>query len=343
MTEANPAPRPFWHEDRHRDRRPFLLARTRIKAALRGWFAAQGFIEVETGAVQVSPGNGTYLHGMAVGWRPDGGVEATRYLVTSPEFAAKKLLAAGERLIVDFARVWRNGEAGALHSPEFTMVEWYRAGADYAEVMADAVALCRVAAGGNGLHWRGQHCDPEAPPQRLSLCEAFAAHVGADLADLLDDRNGLAAVLAARGLTVAASDNWSDLFSKAVVALIEPQLGRGTLTLLDRYPISEAALARPCPDDPRFAERFELYACGVELANGFGELTDVAVQRDRFEADMAEQQRIYGHCYPLDEDFLAALAHMPTASGVALGLDRLVMLASGARHINDVIWTPFPL
>ena len=338
-----PADTPFWHPDAHADRRPFLLARTRIKAALRSWFAGQDFIEVETGAVQISPGNETHLHGMAVAWRPDGGMEQPRYLITSPEFAAKKLLAAGETRIVDFARVWRNGEAGPLHSPEFTMVEWYRAGQDYADVMADAVALCRVAANGAGLHWRGRHCDPVEPPERLSLCDAFARHVGADLMALLDDRDALAGVLAARGITVQADDNWSDLFSKAVVSLIEPQLGLGQLTLLDRYPISEAALARPCPDDPRFAERFELYACGVELANGFGELTDPKVQRARFMADMAEKQRIYGRQYPLDEDFLAALAHMPPASGVALGFDRLVMLASGARHINDVIWTPFPL
>ncbi len=336
--------RPFWHPDTHADRRPFLIGRGRVKTALRRWFEAAGFTEVECGAVQVSPGNETHLHGFAVEWRPDGSGPETRYLHTSPEFAAKKLLAAGETRIVDFARVWRNGEQGPLHAPEFTMIEWYRTHADYTAVMADAVALCRAAAaaGNRTLAWRDRTCDPLAEPERLAVTDAFASHAGIDLVAVLDDRDALAAACATTGIDVRADDNWSDLFSRVIVTRIEPRLGQGRLTLLDRYPVAEAALARPCPDDPRFAERFELYACGVELANGFGELTDAAEQRRRFEADMAEKQRIYGRRYPLDEDFLSALSQMPPASGVALGFDRLAMLALGARHIDEVIWTPFP-
>ena len=144
----------------------------------------------------------------------------------------------------------------------------------------------------------------------------------------------------AAGVRVLADDTWSDLFSKLLTQRIEPHLGIGRATILYNYPASEAALARRKPSDPRLAERFELYACGVELANCFGELTDAAEQRRRFEADMAEKQRIYGERYPLDEDFLAALDYMPAASGGALGLDRLVMLATGAERIDDVIWTP---
>lgn len=339
MTDA------FWRPGRHADRRPLLLARGRIKAALRTWFADADFLEVETGAVQVSPGNETHLHGFAALWRPEGGETETRYLITSPEFAMKKLLAAGETRIVDFARVWRNGELGPLHSPEFTMVEWYRAEAGWAAVMDDAVALCRAALAATGreaLVWRGRRCDPFAQPERLTLVEAFARHAGIDLIAVLDDRDALAAACTGAGISVRADDNWSDLFSRVVVTCIEPQLGDGRLTLLCEYPICEAALARPCPGDPRFAERFELYACGVELANGFGELTDAAEQRRRFEADMDEKQRIHGRRYPIDEDFLSAVAAMPQASGVALGFDRLVMLAVGARHINEVLWTPFP-
>ncbi len=132
-----------------------------------------------------------------------------------------------------------------------------------------------------------------------------------------------------------------DIFSRILSERIEPCLGQGRATILDRYPISEAALARPCPDDQRFAERFELYVCGVELANAFGELTDAREQRRRFEADMADKQRLYGESYPIDEDFLAALAHMPHASGAALGFDRLAMLAAGVESVHEVIATPF--
>ena len=336
---------PYWRRDLHDDRRPRLLARNRVKRALAHWFDEQGFVAVECGMVQRSPGNETHLHAFATEWRPDGGPPEPRYLHTSPEFAAKKLLAAGETRIVDFARVWRNGETGPLHAPEFTMVEWYRTGAPYADVMADSVALCRTAltaSGNDALRWRGAACDPYADAEVLTLAEAFDRHAGIALDALLDDRDALAAAVAGIGITVAADDNWSDLFSKVIVTRIEPRLGHGRLTLLARYPIAEAALARPCGDDPRFAERFEMYACGVELANGFGELTDAAEQRRRFVAEMDAKERLYGERYPLDEDFLAALATMPDASGVALGFDRLAMLALGARHINEVIWTPFP-
>ncbi|WP_305793649.1 amino acid--tRNA ligase-related protein, partial [Caulobacter sp. S45] len=135
-------------------------------------------------------------------------------------------------------------------------------------------------------------------------------------------------------------DSWSDVFSRVLVERIEPRLGEGRPTILYEYPLAEAALARPCPHDGRVAERFELYACGVELANGFGELTDPVEQRRRFEADMAEKARLYGERYPIDEDLLAALALMPPASGVALGFDRLVMLATEATRVNQVLWTP---
>lgn len=337
----------FWHPDIHADRRPFLHQRGRIKAALRGWFTTADFIEVECGAVQVSPGNEAHLHGFQTAFRPEGGgADVPLYLHTSPEFACKKLLAAGETRIVDFARVWRNGEISPLHAPEFTMVEWYRSGAALSEVMADAVALCRAAAEASGaaaLAWRGVACDPFAEAEHLTLVEAFARYAGIALEAVLEDRDALAAAVRGLGITVREDDGWSDLFSRVLVTRIEPELGRGRLTLLHRYPVAEAALARPCSDDPRYAERFELYGCGVELANGFGELTDAAEQRRRFAAEMDEKERVYGRRYPLDEDFLAALAIMPPASGVALGFERLVMLASGARHINDVIWTPFPV
>jgi lysyl-tRNA synthetase class 2 len=340
---AGTAATPFWEKHRHADRRPLLLARNRIIASLRAWFADTGFVEVEVAALQVSPGNETHLHAFGTEWVGPGGARLPRYLHTSPEFAMKKLLAAGETRIVDFARVFRDRERGALHAPEFTMVEWYRAGEPYEAIMADCAALLTAtakAASTNALRWRGRVADPFAPPERITVVEAFARHAGIDLLAVLEDRDAFASTAIAGGTRVVADDTWSDIFSRVLTAKVEQHLGVGRATLLTEYPASEAALARVKPDDPRFAERFELYACGVELANGFAELTDASEQRRRLDADMDEKQRIYGDRYPIDEDFLAALVVMPAASGVALGLDRLVMLATGATHIDQVQWTP---
>jgi lysyl-tRNA synthetase class 2 len=345
MTAGHP---PFWRPNIHADRRPALVARGRIKAALRHWFEARDFVEVEAAILQVSPGNETHLHGFATTLIDNAAQPHPYYLHTSPEFAAKKLLAAGETQIFDFARVFRNRERSALHHPEFTMLEWYRAGEGYETLMRDAAALlaqAAEAAGASALTWRGVEADPFAEPERLTLQEAFGRYAGINLlrtvtADNDVDRGGLVADAIEAGIRVAEDDTWSDIFSRVLSEKVEPHLGRGRATILCEYPISEAALARPKPGDPRVAERFELYACGVELANAFGELTDPAEQRRRFEADMDEKARIYGERYPIDEDFLAALAAMPQASGIALGFDRLVMLCTGARRIEDVLWTP---
>lgn len=339
---------PWWRPDVHADRRPALLARGRIRAAMAAWFAAEGFVEVDPPGLQVSPGNEAHLHAFRTRALGPDGAGREMYLHTSPEFAMKKLLAAGERRIVAFAHVWRNRERGRLHAPEFTMLEWYRAGAEYDTVMADAVALLRRAAEAAGtarLRFGGAECDPFAPPERLDLAQAVQALAGIDLMATMGpgaatDREGLAARAAAAGLRMAADDSWSDMLSKILVARVEPRLGIGRITILDRYPAAEAALARRAGDDDRVAERFEVYACGVELANGFGELTDAAEQRRRFAAEMDEKARRYGERYPLDEAFLAALSLMPPAAGIAMGFDRVVMLATGAARISDVIWAP---
>src|SRR5581483_10195136 len=189
-----------------------------------------------------------------------------------------------------------------------------------------------VAAGTRRFSFRGRAADPFAAPERITVAEAFARHAGIDLLRMLDDRDALAAAARAQGLRIAADDTWADVFSRVISEKVEPQLGIGRATILDEYPTSEAALARLTARDPRVAERFELYVCGVEVANAFGELTDPAEQRRRFQAEMAEKQRVHGERYPLDEDFLAALDEMPPASGIALGFDRLVMLATGARR-----------
>ncbi len=310
--------------------------------------AAEGFVEVDPVALQVSPGNEAHLHAFSTQALSEDGQPHPMYLHTSPEFAMKKLLAAGETRIAAFAHVWRNRERGGLHSPEFTMLEWYRTATDYTVLMEDCAALLALsarAAGSPLLRYRDRICDPFAPPERLSVAEAFTRFAGIDLLATMDavgrpDAAALRGQMQALGLRVASDDTWSDMMSAVLVTLVEPHLGQRRMTILDRYPVAEAALARPSADDPRVAERFELYACGVELANGFGELTNPAEQRRRFTAEMAEMERVYGQRYPLDEDFLAALSHMPPASGIALGFDRLVMLATGAPRIDDVIWTP---
>ncbi len=343
MTE----PSPWWMPHRHADRRAFLLARGRIKRAIRSWFEAQGFVEIETGALQVSPGNETHLHAFAT---EAIGTDLNRtplYLHTSPEFACKKLIAAGETKIFTFASVFRNRERGPLHAPEFTMLEWYRADAPYQMLWEDCASLLRIAADQTQRTqwtWRERSADIAATFDTLTLDQAFTQFAGIALHETYSahgtDRDGLAQGARAAGIKIGDDDTWADIFSRVLVEKIEPYLGMYRPEILHEYPISEAALARAVRGQPQVAERFELYCCGVELANGFGELTDAKAQRANLESQMAQRQTIYGERYPIDEDFIAALAHMPPTSGCALGFDRLVMLATGATHIDQVIWTP---
>jgi len=338
---------PWQRPDIHAQRRPRLLARGRITQAIRDWFEREGFVEVETAALQVTPGAETHLHAFATEAIAPDGARTPCYLHTSPEIACKKLLAAGEPSLFTLARVWRNGERGPLHHPEFTMLEWYRAEAPYETLMSDCAALLALAAetaGARRFEFGGRACDPFAEPERITLAEAFDRFASIDLLATVApdggaDRDGLAAAARAAGIRVADDDTWSDVFSRVIVERIDPALGVGRPTILCEYPAPEAALARLKPGDPRVAERFELYACGVELANAFGELTDPAEQRRRFEAAMDAKARLYGERWPLDEDFIAALAHMPPAAGAALGFDRLAMLATGAARVEDVLWT----
>ena len=338
-----------WRPDRLGARLPNLLTRGRIVAALRTWFAIEGFVEVETPALQVSPGNEVHLRAFATDLvAPD---DSTRrlWLHTSPEFAMKKLLAGGVPALFQFARAFRNGERSDLHHPEFTRLEWYRAGATYETLMADCESLVRAAlaaAGRPRLSWRGAEADVSRPFERLAVADAFRRHASIDLLATAPDprrpdRDMLAAAAGRAGLTARATDSWEDIFFRVMLERIEPKLGFGRPTILHDYPVSMAALSRPKASDPRLAERFELYVCGVELANAFGELTDAATQRARFEADMEIREALYGERFPIDEDFLAALAHgLPECAGIALGLDRLAMLCVGAPRIEDVLWLP---
>jgi lysyl-tRNA synthetase class 2 len=342
----------WWDRDQFAARRPRLLARNAILAALRRWFVEQGFVEVETPALQVSPGMEVHLRAFATELEEPFGPRRRLYLHTSPEFAMKKLLAAGESRLFQFARVFRNGERGATHHPEFAMLEWYRAGAGWSALAEDCEGILRAALAAvpptlseGALRWRGAAADPAPAFERLSVAEAFARDAEIDLLATAPDpaRPDAAALAAAArriGVATQPRDSWEDVFFKIFLERVEPKLGRGRPTILHSYPASMAALARIDARDPRIAERCELFVAGLELANGFGELTDAAEQRGRFEADMARKEALYGERYPIDEDFLAAVGAMPPAAGMALGFDRLVMLATGAARIEDVLWAP---
>lgn len=326
-----------WRPDRLAQRLPHLQARARLQASMRQWFAGEGFLEVETPILQAAPGAEVHLTGFATEWELPDGEARERWLHSSPEFAMKKLLAGGLPKIFQFARVFRNAEGSALHHPEFTMLEWYRAGVGYEAIMADCAALLATL-GVDQLRWDGHVCDPRSEPERLTVAEAFVRHAGVDLFATVGNAEALSG---ASGVAMHAGDSWEDVFFRIMFEKIERRLGMGRPTILCEYPISMAALARAKPGDPRVAERFELYVCGVELANAFGELTDAGIQRERLDADMELKDQLYGVRWPVDEDFLAALDHgLPDCSGIALGFDRLAMLASGASRIEDVLWLP---
>lgn len=340
----------WWRPDRFALRRARLAQRGRILDAVRNFFRERGYAEVETPVLQVSPGLEPHLRAFATELHdPRDGRVARRYLHTSPEYAMKKLLVAGLPRIWQLAHVFRNGERSATHHPEFTMLEWYRAGASYRDLMeecAELVCSCQQAAGTDALSWGGRAADARREWQRISVAEAFRHYCGIDLLATAPDptrpdAGRLAEAARAIGVAPHAGDDWEALFFRIFLERIEPFLGLGAPTILYDYPASMAALSRRHPSDPRLAERFEVYICGLELANGFGELTDPAEQRARFIADQARKEALYCEVYPIDEDFLAALEHgLPACAGIAVGFDRLVMLATGSDDIEDVLWAP---
>jgi elongation factor P--(R)-beta-lysine ligase len=340
----------WWRPDRFASRHPRLEQRGRMIAAVRGFFAGRGFVEVETPALQVSPGLEPHLQAFATELHePRQDRRATRYLHTSPEFAMKKLLVAGMPRIWQLAHVFRNGENSATHHPEFSMLEWYRAGATYRDLMEECATLvrgCQEAAGAATLTWRGRSADARREWQRITVAEAFRDYCEIDLLATAPDParpdpDRLAAAAGGIGIAPHPGDDWEALFFRIFLERIEPRLGLGAPTILYDYPLSMAALSRRRQDDPRLAERFEVYICGLELANAFGELTDPVEQRSRLIADRARKQALYGQAYPIDEDFLAAIEHgLPASAGIALGFDRLVMLATAADQIEQVLWAP---
>ncbi len=336
---------PFWRPDQFAKRRANLAIRQNVLRAMRHYFEGQGFDEVETPALQISPGNETHLHAFTTHFvNHINGDKQTYRLHTSPELAMKKLLIAGAEKIFQLAHVFRNGERSSRHHPEFSMLEWYRVGVRLDVIKQDCVNLIRAAASVAGIKKfvaQGMACDPFAAWETLSVPDAFQKYAGIDLMATVGNTDLLREKVALAGFRASRDDNWDDLFFRVMGEKIEPLLGKTQPTFLTDYPVSMAALARPKRDDPRLAERFELFICGYEIANAFDELTNPEEQLRRFHADMDEKEKIYGERYPIDMDFITALRHgMPDSSGIALGFDRLVMLCAGTEEIENILWAP---
>ena len=327
---------PVWHPESLAARMPFLRRRGELTAAARFFFAERGYTEVETPYAVPAPGEEVHLATFRTERVHTDGKKEPLWLHTSPEFAMKRLLVAGAGPIFQLARVWRNAEGSARHAPEFTMLEWYRPGADMDSLIAETTAFLRAVLP-ESVSSAGVTTDLSRV-ERLTVAEAFHRYTGADVLATAGDAPALAAGSGAR---LRDGETWEDLFFRLLLERVEPHLGRDCPTYLTHWPAAQAALARRSPDDPRVADRFELFVAGIELANAFVELTDPEEQRARFVEDRARRHTMYGEDWPLDEDFLAALVHgMPASAGIAMGFDRLAMLAAGADRIGQVLWLP---
>lgn len=331
----------WWNPERFGRKIPHLEARARIFRAVRDFLDARGYLEVETPALQVAPCMEAHIQGFRTELvTADRQRHETLYLHTSPEFAMKKLLVAGLPKIYQLAKVFRNAEGSRWHSPEFAMLEWYQRGMDYKAMMDETADLVRHVAKGP-LTAKGESCDPMPPWEKITVVEALRKYADVDIEPHLGDLAHIRASAQRIGVYVSPGDDWENALLKILMEKVEPNLGMKVPSIIYDYPVSMAALSRPKPEDPRFAERFEVYVCGIELANAFGELTDAKVQRERFIKDVALRKQVYGDDYPVDEDFLAALEFgLPPCSGNALGLDRLVMLITGADNIDLVQAAP---
>ena len=338
----------WWKNDVYMRKTPFLETRAKMLKNIRDFFDAEGFLEVDTPALQVSPGLEVHLHAFETSFFDTDDSETKFYLHTSPEFTMKKLLAAGLPRIYQMTHCFRNNERSQTHSPEFMMLEWYRAGVNYEKLMSDSEKMLRKCFDGAGKKeavFKGISCDVFQDFEKLTLHEAFDIYADINLDKVIDNDADPSPYIIKEeakriGVGTTDFDTFEDVFFKIMLEKIEPRLGAGIPTILYEYPISMAALSRPNPQNPKVAERFELYVSSLELANAFSELTDTETQRKRFENDMALKEKIYHQRYPIDEDFMAALEDMPEAAGIALGVDRLAMLVAGADKIDDVLFAP---
>jgi lysyl-tRNA synthetase class 2 len=322
--------------------RSHLLLRGKIIQAIRRFFAEGGFVEVETPYLVPSPGMEPHLVALETNVQTPDGEKRKMYLHTSPEYAMKKLLGGGWDKIFQICRVFRDEEVSRTHQVEFTMLEWYRAHANYRKIMEDCEGLLdflsREILKGSELIYQGKKIDLAPPAERLSVARAMQLYGKADI-EKNHDGPSLLEEAKAGGFRFdpGAYYSFEEIFFKIFLEAVEPRLGSPKPTILYDYPASMGALARLKPGNPCWAERFELYVAGLELANAFSELTDPAEQRKRFESEQRLRAVLQKPLYPIDEELLAALSRMPPSAGIALGVDRLVMLFCDAPAIQDVL------
>jgi lysyl-tRNA synthetase class 2 len=329
---------------------PALWARYKVRElvldGIRTFFKERAFSEFETPLLARSPGTEPFLEVFATTLQTQGNKTQPAFLLTSPEYALKKLVAAGGGNCFEICKSFRNGEGVAgTHSPEFTILEWYHVQADYTDVMTDFEQLMQFLVkkiqDKSTLTYQGRTFDLSSPYPRITVAEAFEKYVGINDVELFD-REALAKVAVAKKYEVTAETTWEQLYDQLLLNEIEPELARyDTPVILKEYPASQAALSKRKASDPRFAERFEVYIGGIELGNAFTELTDAQEQRTRFEADLALRRTLGKVPYEMDEDYLAALASLPPTGGIAVGVDRLVMLLADAASIEETLFFPF--
>jgi elongation factor P--(R)-beta-lysine ligase len=312
-----------------------LKLRSSVIKSIRTFFDERGYTEMHTPRLVGLPGQEPYLEAFETTVTEASGSHHPAALITSPEYAMKRLLANGMDKIYDMGSCFRNEEPwDGTHDPEFLMLEWYRKNGDLNSLMNEVEEM--IGSVGASIKDLAPRSSLLAPVPRITCEQAWREYLDVDLASLIGDREAMAKLVTERGQTVTESDTWDDLYFKIFLSEIEPELAKKGCFLY-RYPISLAALAKPCSDDPRFAERVELYLGGVELANGFHELADAGVQRERFIEERELRRSLGKKVWPLDEKFLADLPNIGDAVGIAFGVDRFVMLLAGASSINDVI------
>lgn len=330
---------------------PFLLMRNKIINAIKKFFSTESFTEVDTPILQYCPGMEVHLTAFETKFLDITGTNPkTLYLHTSPEFAMKKLLSFGMENIYQFTHTFRNEIVSPTHYPEFTMLEWYRLHYDYTKLMNDCEEILKSALSSIGKEFfehNGKKCSPFNGMEKLTVKEAFEKFCHFDILATIDNpenpsKHLLEEKAKSLNINVSQIDTWDDIYEKLMFEYIEPNLGCEKPTILYEYPIHQAALSKAKDTNKNIAERFELYVCGVELANAFTELTDAKIQRARFEHDMQTKKELYGITYPIDESFIEAIENMDPATGIAMGIDRLIMLSTGANDIKDILWTEIP-